>query len=224
MDSYYQTKNFCQDGLCMRPHFFTLFLMLLLLNSCATENFSAIQSELGIANTKAVVFARVTGGQSISWTQYDEFNKPTTRAFQMEAQGKLAAYVIPAGHYVINHIELRPEWQASGGLHKITHKPYYSDFTVEQGDAVYLGDIILGTDGTFYKQNNGGDGSALGLILSAAINAASKSFGDKDVYLNVVDNFAEAQATLKKEVPTFTRPVQKRLLKMGYWAGKNTDE
>jgi hypothetical protein len=207
----------------MRSRFFAL-LAVLCLTACATGNFEAIKQEIIIPDKKAVVMTRIQGGQSITWTRFDEFKKPTTRSLTMGANEGLAAYVIPAGHYIITNISILPEWQANAGLHKITHKPYYSEFTVEEGEAIYLGDITLGTDGSFYKNNNQGDGSPLALVLTVAINAASKSFGDKDVHLTVVDNFAEAQTTLKKEVPTFNRSLQKRLLKMGYWAGKDSEE
>jgi hypothetical protein len=207
----------------MRPHFFAV-VVVFLLTGCATGNFEAIKQTVTIPENKAVVMTRIQGGQSITWTRFDEFKKPTSRTLRMEANEGLAVYVIPAGNYVITNITLRPEWQANAGLHKITHKPYYSEFTVEAGEAIYLGDIKLGTDGSFYKQINHGDGSPLGLLLGVAINAASKTFGDPDVHFTVIDNFAASQKTLKEEVPTFNRPLQKRLLKTGYWAGKDSDE
>jgi hypothetical protein len=207
----------------MHTRFFTFFIALLL-TGCATGNFEAIKQTITIPENKAVVMTRNVGGQSITWTRFDEFKKPTSRTLKMEGNEGLAVYVIPAGNYVITNITLRPEWQANAGLHKITHKPYYSEFTVEAGEALYLGDIKLGTDGSFYKQNNHGDGSPLGLLLGIAINAASKTFGDPDVHLTITDNFAVAEKTLKEEVPNFNRPLQKRLLKTGYWAGKDSDE
>ncbi len=130
------------------------------------------------------------------------------------------------GHYMIDTITLRSEWEAKGGLHNVSLKPMYGGFQVKGGDLLYLGDINVATDRGGYKHS--GDlqqqSSPLAMLLGAVIYMATPTFGDDDVALGVVDKTTEAKTYIKTTYPKLNRDMVYRPLALGYYAGQNHGE
>ena len=143
----------------------------------------------------------------------------------VDAEERYQVIALKPGYYVIDSIKLNSEWQAKGGIHQVSRKPMYGGFEIKGVELVYLGDLIVGTDRTAYKNSgNFSQQNALGLLISVVVQLASPSFTDDDVALGIADHTAEAQAYINKKLPNLKRKLIYRPLELGYYAGQNHGE
>jgi hypothetical protein len=127
------------------------------------------------------------------------------------------------GHYMIDTITLRSEWEAKGGLHNVSLKPMYGGFQVNAGELLYLGDINVATDRSGYKHSSTMNQASTGLemLIGTIVYMATPTFGDDDVALGVVDKTTEAKTYVKTTYPKLNRDMIYRPLELGYYAGQN---
>lgn len=127
------------------------------------------------------------------------------------------------GHYMIEEISLRSEWDAKGGLHNVSRKPMYGGFSVNAGDLIYLGDINVATDRSAYKHSDALNqaSSPLAMLIGSIAYMATPTFGDDDVALGIVDKTADAKTYIKTTYPKLNRDMTYRPLELGYYAGQN---
>jgi hypothetical protein len=135
-------------------------------------------------------------------------------------------FALKPGYYVIDHIYLGKEWQAKGGLHKVSLKPMYGGFEVKPGELLYLGDINLTTDREGYKNSNiiAQQTSPLGVLLGTIVYMSVPTFTNDDVALGIVDKTGEAKAYMKQTFPKLNRDMVHRPMELGYYAGQNHGE
>ncbi len=126
------------------------------------------------------------------------------------------------GHYMIDTIALRSEWEAKGGLHNVSLKPMYGGFQVNAGELLYLGDINVATDRSGYKHSEAlQQSSPIAMLIGTIVYMATPTFGDNDVALGVVDKTTEAKTYVKTTYPKLNRDMIYRPLELGYYAGQN---
>jgi hypothetical protein len=127
------------------------------------------------------------------------------------------------GHYMIDTIALRSEWEAKGGLHNVSLKPMYGGFQVNAGELLYLGDINVATDRSGYKDSNmiNQASDPIAMLMGTIVYMATPAFGDDDVALGVVDKTTEAKTYVKTTYPKLNRDMVYRPLELGYYAGQN---